>query len=307
MSSWTITIGLVPVTVELAGESSAERGFAMAELVERTATPAPTVRFYLAQGLLPPPRRVARNRFLYDERHVELVRLVRLLRERRHLSIDAIKRMLPELLPDLVGRPEGGAFRPEMWHILLATHTKPAAGPSTADRVLDSGVALFAEYGYGEVSVDDVCRSAGVAKGSFYRNYASKDELFFAVVAEATAATIEQAFVLSDDKDGLARSVAPYVVVFIDLVSLAAKDRPGCREALDRTLERLGVIESDRPNDRAGVLFQIVRAVLERTDDVLRDRAGDRSGDTESGPPNVVVLGSLTGLDRSARINVKEQ
>ena len=57
----------------------------MSELVEQVGVPAATVRYYLAEGLLPPPVKVAANRFLYDERHVEIVRLVRLLHDRRGL------------------------------------------------------------------------------------------------------------------------------------------------------------------------------------------------------------------------------
>ena len=55
----------------------------MSELVERTGVAAATVRYYLAAGVLPPPAKVAANRFLYDERHVELIRLIRVVRARR--------------------------------------------------------------------------------------------------------------------------------------------------------------------------------------------------------------------------------
>ncbi len=83
-------------------------GFPMSELVRRTGVPPATVRYYTSIGVVPPARRVARNRFLYDERHVESVRLVRLLRERRQLPLETIARMLPELL-EVSG---SGVFRP---------------------------------------------------------------------------------------------------------------------------------------------------------------------------------------------------
>ena len=54
----------------------ASAGFPMAELVARTGVPAATVRYYVALGIIPAPVRVAPNRFLYDERHVEIVGLV---------------------------------------------------------------------------------------------------------------------------------------------------------------------------------------------------------------------------------------
>jgi len=209
--------------------------FTMSELVERTGVAAATVRYYLAAKLLPPPVKVAANRFLYDERHVELVRLVRLLRERRGLSLEAIGRLLPELLPDLLGQPPGGVFRPEMWGQLLAAHTQAVSGPSAGERLLEAGLGAFARGGYAEVTIDDVCRSAGIAKGSFYRHYASKEELFFA--AAAVVGTRTAAVFAEHAGDGpldldpavalLADVLAPHVAIVLDLASLAARRRAG--------------------------------------------------------------------------------
>jgi AcrR family transcriptional regulator len=214
--------------------------FSMAELVERTGVAAPTVRYYLFEGLLPPPVKVAANRFLYDERHVEAVRLVRLLRERRGLSLEAIGHMLPELLPDLLGRPDSGAFRPEMWHQLLERHGASVAVPSTSARLLDAGLAAFCRHGHADVTVDDVCRAADVAKGSFYRYFGSKEELFLAAatevgrqVAAALAGHGAEAPVEPARAAALLRqAIAPYLAVLLDLASLAVQRRPGHGRAL---------------------------------------------------------------------------
>jgi AcrR family transcriptional regulator len=216
----------------------AER-FTMSQLVERTGVPAATIRYYLSAGLLPPPVKVAANRYLYDERHVELVRLVRLLRERRQLSIDAIARLLPDLLPDLLGRPEGGVFRADMWGEVLSSYDE-APGPSPGDRVLRAGLLHFAEQGYAEVSIEDVCRSAGIAKGSFYRHFASKEHLFFAVAAAAgseVAGELEArpAAERLEEADAVAvlfEALSPYLGVVLDLAALAARRRPGHAPAL---------------------------------------------------------------------------
>src|SRR5262249_49799240 len=72
--------------------------FGMAELVERTGVPAPSIHHYLRMGLLPRPKQVATNRFAYDRRHEQALLLIRLLRERRRLSLQVIRRVLPQLL-----------------------------------------------------------------------------------------------------------------------------------------------------------------------------------------------------------------
>jgi AcrR family transcriptional regulator len=207
----------------------------MSALVDRTGVAAATIRYYFSEGLLPPARRAASNRFLYDERHVEVIRLIRLLQERRGLSLETIGRLLPDLLPDLTGQEDGGVFRPEMWGQLLAVHFPPAPTPSPGDRLVEAGLAAFSRHGYSDVSVDDVCRTAAIAKGSFYRYFSSKEELFFAVAAavgqNAAAAMRTQAESerLSVDlaSDLVAQVLGPHLVVVLDLASLAVQRRPG--------------------------------------------------------------------------------
>ena len=142
-----------------------QRLFSMAELLERTGVPAATIRYYLGLGLLPEPVRVTANRFLYDERHAELLRLIRVVRERRGLSIEAISKVLPELLPDLYDKPSSGVFNPEMWDELIDAASHIAGVRSVPERLIDAGVALFCKRGYADVSIDDVCRMAGIAEG----------------------------------------------------------------------------------------------------------------------------------------------
>jgi AcrR family transcriptional regulator len=219
------------------------RLFSMSQVVDRTGVPAATIRYYLAEGLLPPPHKVAANRFLYDDRHVELVRLVRLLRERRGLSLERIGRVLPELLPDLVGNAPTGVFRPEMWSELFAAADPAAAGiPSLRSRLITIAMAAFSERGYADVTVDDVCRAADIAKGSFYRQFSSKEELFLSVaghVAVSSADTfLARACVGERPLDRtaavalLADVLGAHLPVLLDLTSLAAQGRPGYPEAL---------------------------------------------------------------------------
>jgi AcrR family transcriptional regulator len=222
------------------------RQFTMSELVERTGVAAATVRYYFAAKVLPPPQKVSSNRFLYDERHVELIRLIRLVRERRGLSIETIGRLLTELLPDLFDKPSHGVFRLEMWNQLLAAETQPEEGTSVDERLVEAGLTLFSRRGYADVSIDDVCRSALIAKGSFYRHYPSKGALFVAVAEEAARRT-EREFEASSSGggdvasaiDGLAGVLVPYVTLLLDLASLATQRRPGYGRVLGRVADVL--------------------------------------------------------------------
>ena len=48
------------------------------------------------------------------------------------------------------------------------------------DRLLDAAIKLVWRNSYGAVSVDDICREAGVKKGSFYHFFPGKNELLAA-------------------------------------------------------------------------------------------------------------------------------
>lgn len=223
--------------------SPAGRTFTMSELVARTGTAPSTVRYYISTGLVPPGRRVTSNRFLYDERHVETLRLVQLLKERRKLSLEAIRRILPELLQ----LPSGGAFRPEMWDVVVEARERVTARTSPATRLLEAGIVSFDKHGYADVRVDDVCQAASVAKGSFYRHFASKEDLFFAAaraVVEGASNGLEEATLAAPLSFEAAVSVMsdslePHLPLLLDLISLAAQRRPGHGRVLREILAEL--------------------------------------------------------------------
>ena len=57
-------------------------------------------------------------------------------------------------------------------------------------RLLDAAVRVFAEAGYDAASLDQVAAAAGFTKGAVYSNFASKDELFFALMEEQITARV---------------------------------------------------------------------------------------------------------------------
>ncbi|MEU3830037.1 TetR/AcrR family transcriptional regulator [Streptomyces sp. NPDC029080] len=54
----------------------------------------------------------------------------------------------------------------------------------TRARLLDAAFAVFAAKGFGRVSIEEVCEAAGFSRGAFYSNFATLDELFFALYQE---------------------------------------------------------------------------------------------------------------------------
>lgn len=78
-----------------------------------------TVRFYISEGLLPPPVKSARNMAWYSDRHVDLLRLISRLQNEQFLPLRAI-RSLVHGTDDMSFTPQQEAVLAEMRQELAA-------------------------------------------------------------------------------------------------------------------------------------------------------------------------------------------
>jgi AcrR family transcriptional regulator len=136
----------------------------------------------------------------------------------------------------------------------VVTETSPStATPSTPPRaarprkdevrtrVLQAAAEVFAERGFGGASLDQVAASAGFTKGAVYSNFASKDELFLALMTDQVArrvAAVEAALERTTDLPGalaavgaeLSRREATWQMLFLEFWHRAVRD-PDVRRA----------------------------------------------------------------------------
>lgn len=216
--------------------------FTIGELVRRTGVPPATIHHYRSLGLLPPPDRAASNRFWYGERHVQAVKLIRLLRERRRLPLDTVR----EVLPRLLAADEEEAFRPEAWVEALAGHDLRAG---SREVVIRTAAELFGSRGYADVSIADIADAAGVAKGTVYRHVSSKEDLFFAAVDAAVADTVTRFAAATADVGPtvdaatagklFGEAVRPALPLLLEVAARAAQGQAGHPDAAGRALDGL--------------------------------------------------------------------
>jgi AcrR family transcriptional regulator len=200
--------------------------------------PAATLHHWLRMGVLPPAKRVASNRYQYDDSHVQAATLVRVLRARRALSL----RDIAAILPALLAAPEQDAFEPETWDTVIASQLhEPTATPPPA--LVDTVRDIFSQHGYASVSVDELCAAAGIAKGSFYRWFASKEDAY-AVAIRSIGERIAADFATREPGCGLAvaeaafgEAVKPYLAMLLEAVSRAMQGDTSARDALHATVE----------------------------------------------------------------------
>ncbi|MDH4158096.1 MAG: TetR/AcrR family transcriptional regulator [candidate division Zixibacteria bacterium] len=99
----------------------------------------------------------------------------------------------------------------------VATETFRRLTPDKKERLYHTTIELFGEYGYDGLSVDRICRLAGISKGSFFQYFASKSHLleFDLLVLDerlgrwvGSIKVAEKAALARDRLVGLYRSVA---------------------------------------------------------------------------------------------------
>jgi AcrR family transcriptional regulator len=66
----------------------------------------------------------------------------------------------------------------------VKAEAKAAKLGSSRERLLDGAARVFARDGYSGASIDRIAAEAGLSKGAVYWNFASKEELFFALLDE---------------------------------------------------------------------------------------------------------------------------
>jgi AcrR family transcriptional regulator len=247
--------------------------FALRELVRRTGVAASTVHLYRRLGLLPPPAGMPnRNRSVYGSEHVRTLRAIRRLRERNHLSLDAVAQVLPEVLAGGVD-----ALDDDAWDATVEDMAHRAAPGRPPARLLRAARAAFARHGYDAASVEEICTTAKLAKGSFYRYFSSKEDAFVAaarsIVDVVDEAMREQTGAVSMDEavEELGRVIDPYVPLFLEVVLRALHGQEGHGAVVEEVMAGVGAAAArragwteERIEERGSDLAEIALARLVR-------------------------------------------
>lgn len=96
----------------------------MRDLCARTGLSRQTIHFYVAQGLLAPPRKTGRTMGYYSEAHVERILLIRRLQDEHFLPLEAIRAMLAD---------EEAGFSRAQRHVLAEVKQKLTAMASLGE------------------------------------------------------------------------------------------------------------------------------------------------------------------------------
>lgn len=165
------------------------------------------------------------------------------------------------------------------------------------ERILESASKLFAEKRFDEVLMEEVAQEAGVGKGTLYRYFCTKEDLYFAVIfagiaqlkdqLHAAAATVEDPLV---QLEKALRAIVTFLSrnrFFFRLMTIEEsksekpksefrqrwkQERGELLAAIGAVLQRggdSGVFEIRHLNTEAQILLGMVRSVLRFNEDNL--------------------------------------
>lgn len=156
----------------------------------------------------------------------------------------------------------------------------PARRRDTRDAVLDAALEVFGRDGYADATVDDIARTAGVAKPTVYNHFDDKAALFVETIVRGAARSNERITEVIDSIDvhpadlrselerlgtGLIGCLMDDEGVAVMRLQLAERSR------FPDLLDGIRVTNRERTVDRlAGKLAQLATAGLLRTEDPQR-------------------------------------
>jgi len=177
-------------------------------------------------------------------------------------------------------------------------------------RILAAALTLFLRYGVKRTSVDDVARESGIAKGTVYLYFDSKDALFTAIAERICTETLAKARKAVSEEAPLAERLVSFLDIYIGDMHRLIAQSPHVAELTEAKQEHAKTIFATY----AAQIKELLNAAL-REGGIARKGADDmflaaalgavRTGDIAEKPYRgrltALVETLLLGLARDAR------
>lgn len=133
---------------------------------------------------------------------------------------------------------------------MQATEEPRSKKQERAERILDAAVELMVRWGYSKTTIDDVAKQAGVAKGTIYLHWKTREELFRALMTREQVIVAEdiQRRIASDPEGGALHNMMKHW-------ALAITSRPIFKAIFLRDTEMLGELTRFEQEDANYVTY----------------------------------------------------
>lgn len=140
----------------------------MSELSKYSGVPKSRIRYYITKNMLPQPIKINKTTGLYTHQHLDQLNMIRELREKKNLSLAAIRKSLSSIAQNEKGREQ--------------TELDPSQ--IMRNQIIDQSVEVFRRKGYEKATISDIAQGAGISRNTFYRFFKNKKELFISCLTK---------------------------------------------------------------------------------------------------------------------------
>jgi AcrR family transcriptional regulator len=136
----------------------------------------------------------------------------------------------------------------------------PPRGDAESRRavILDAALQVFGQYGYRRTSMDDIARETGIAKGTIYLSFASKEEVFQALSQRLSQRMLAGAEAASRRRGTTADKLAAMHAAWFGTYAETIRRSPHAAELLDAKHR----LSADVVADASNRYKRLVRDVL---------------------------------------------
>jgi len=170
----------------------------------------------------------------------------------------------------------------------MTNHSAPATprGPSgdKRERILEASERIFARRGFFHARVSEIAREAGVADGTIYLYFKSKDDLLISLF-ESRMERVTQA--LTAAVAGAGAGARARLLAFIDRYAALIADNPALAEVLTVELRQSSKFMKEYQSRQFGEFLKLLAALV---------ADGQAAGDFDPNLPAPVVARAIFGM-----------
>jgi AcrR family transcriptional regulator len=160
--------------------------------------------------------------------------------------------------------------------------------------ILDAALQTFGQYGYRRTSMDDIAREAGIAKGTIYLSFTSKEEVFQALSERLSQRMLAGAEAASRRPGTTADKLAAMHAAWFGTYAETISRSPHAAELLDAKHR----LSADLAADAASRYKRLVRNVL--TDAAVAGELDLKPAGLTADTAAELLIASARGLESSA-------
>lgn len=156
------------------------------------------------------------------------------------------------------------------------------AGGDKRERILDAAERVFARHGFYNARVAEIARDAGVADGTIYLYFKSKDDLLISLFESR----MERVNTELSEKVAAVDTAPEKICVFLNAYAALAKEHPHVAEVLTIELRQSSKFMKEYANPRFGDFLRMLARIVEQ---------GQKAGELDDEIPALVAARALFG------------